>query len=215
MNSSMMDIYEEEDDDEHGFADIAIKTHILRADRVRLQEKIERRRQEINDEIAEAQNKLKEAQKALSDAEISNQCSNNSIEYTEIKKVQPPHPKTISIMHSERELYAASQKLELVTEDYNSQMERQKKEIQKLLKKAKKKKSQLEAQIENVENIENQNNDELEINQNLQIKIHQAKRDKKIIENEASQIEKEVLKLIQEVESIVSKRYRGISKHIK
>ncbi|KAK8893745.1 hypothetical protein M9Y10_022174 [Tritrichomonas musculus] len=212
-----MEFYDEEEEELNEFANIAIKTHILRADKVRLQERIERRRQEIRDEIAEAQNKLEEAQQALYEAEQSYKYmnSNNSTPMPEIKSVNPPHPKTISIMHAENELYSACQKLELVTDDYNSQCEKQKKEIQKLLKKAKKRKSQLESQLENVENTENQNNGDLEINQNLQVKIHQAKRDKKVIENEAMQIEKEVMKLIQDAEAIVSKRYRGKSKHIK
>lgn len=207
------DDYEEDADQ---FADIAIQTHLLRAEKIRLQEKLELRRFEIQNEIDEAQNKLKEAQKMLSDTKFSSKYSDPIIQNTEIKTAPSfPHPKTITNMHTEKELYAAQNKLELVNDDYNAQCERQKNEIQKLLKKAKKKKLMLESKIENFEKKENQNNNELEINQKIQIKIHQAKNKKKLLEKEANQIEQEVMKLIQEAETIVSKRYRGKSKQIK
>lgn len=212
-----MDFYYEEEEYNDEFAETAIKTHLLRAEKVKLQEKIELRRSQIHNEILEARNKLQEAQNMLSNASTVNKYSISSQPPPPQIKNTPsfPHPKTITNYHAEKELRASQNKLELVTDDYNIQCEKQKNEIQKLLKKAKKKKLQLEEKIENVESTENQNNKDLEINQKLQIKIHKVKNEKKVIENEALQLEKEVMKLIKEAETIVSERYRGKSKHVK
>ncbi|OHS93553.1 Myh10 protein [Tritrichomonas foetus] len=213
--------YFEEEEENDPYADIAIKTHELRADKIRLQEKLEFRKAEINDEIRRMTEKLSQAQQALSDAEYSaarRPPKKQLLDQYEIdlkRTTKQAMKKTTTMLFNEKELYSAKQKLELLMEDFQSQKASQKKEIDSLMRKARRKKSKLEARIKSIEDGERRNDEEIEENQDLQIKIHQIKRETKAMEIDVKKVEDEVMELIQEAETIVSKKYRGRSKHIR
>lgn len=215
MTESKLEDFEESSSDE--FANIAIRTHELCAERIRLQEKLNNRRKEIQEELKELQNQLDDANLKLEEAENPSPTLQISTipEKRSIPTTVDGGRKTIGTMHAEKELYSAKQQLEFLKEDYNNQLAKQENEIKQLLKKAKRSKQTLEEVIKNVEKKQNENNDAMAINQDLQIKIYQVKKEKKAVENEAIQIEKQVMDLIQEARVIVSSKYRGRSRQLK
>ena len=206
--------FEEEEETKDELADIAIQTRNLRAEKIKLQEKINLRQVEINSEIREMTNKLLEIQEELAEEErIGVNPKPKPI------PIEPPKTeifeKTTTMRNTERELYAAKQKLRLLQEDYNELVEKQKNEIYQLMRKAKRTKTKLEAKMQSIEDGERRIDEDAESNQSLQVKIHSLKRKTKATEAEASKVENEVMSLIQEAEKIVSAKYRGKSKHLK
>jgi chromosome segregation ATPase len=203
-------IGEEEESDE--LASIAIETHQLRAEKIRLEEVLEARREMADRDIAQAKAKVAAARTELFDLDLTQLTQRRMPEKTFIPRNRPRFDPMKSDLESD--IAAAQEMLSQLKAQFKQQESDQQAEITRLMNKVKRTKANLDGINAEADRIDRELEEKIESIRWMQSQIRRMEEDTRAAVAETESKERKFRKVARDADAIVHRVYRTKSKHV-
>jgi chromosome segregation ATPase len=209
---AQMSLIGEEEEESDELASIAIETHELRAEKIRLEEVLEARREFVNRDIAEAKAKVAAARAELFDLDLTQLTQRRIPE----KRFVPRNRSRFDPVKSdlEMDIAAAQEMLDQLKAQLEQQESYQQAEISRLMNKVKRKKADLDAINAEAERIDGELEAKIDSIRWTRSQIRSIEEDTRAVVAETASKERTFRKVARDADAIVHRVYRTKSKHV-
>lgn len=204
--------FEEEDQSE--ITDLVIQTHILREEKIRLQDKLDLQRKNGIIKINNAKEAFEEIKRTHNDIEFQ-QTLLASRTRKRTKKTNTFARSSHLAMTLEIDIENEIEKLKKSENASKLQKQEQQEEIENLLLLAKQKKVDLENKMNEISIVKGKTRDMKKKIKSIEKSLITLKEDTKQIKNQIKEVDKDTSNMVLEAEQFVQKRYRVKSKAMK